>query len=167
MSLCLNYVPLINWPLVKPSLAVVARFSHICGWIVRQSKVLTFLLCNKRLKQNASTKSSLVWNPRDQFWSSLNLIDHELRTLRERFFSENHKLWARAAKLVFNFLGHLGYFLLDYQHPLWYCGCLVHVFHQSAIISTKNVYIQIPKIYWRVGVEFGPERIGNLVIVCR
>jgi hypothetical protein len=35
-------------------------------------------------------------------------------------------------------LRHLGYFWPIYQLPFWYSWSLVHVFHQSNIISTKT-----------------------------
>ena len=38
--------------------------------------------------------------------------------------------------------------------------------NQPFLIKILRLYIQIPKIYSGVGVEFWPERILNLVIVC-
>ena len=47
--------------------------------------------------------------------------------------------WAWADILGKNFLRHLVYFRPNYQHLFWqHCESLVHVFHYSTIISTKN-----------------------------
>ena len=56
---------------------------------------------------------------------------HGLRTPRESFFSKIPNFWAWADKLGRKFGGHLGYFPPNYQH-------IMHVFHYSTIISTKN-----------------------------
>ena len=70
--------------------------------------------------------------------SSLHVCNHGLRASRENFFSKMSNFWAWADILGWNVLRHLGYFRPDYQHPFWYCEFLVHVFHYSTIISTKN-----------------------------
>ena len=44
------------------------------------------------------------------------------------------------------------------------CPCFPLINHY--FYKKLSLYIQIPKIYFGVGVEFGPERIRNLVIVC-
>ena len=67
-----------------------------------------------------------------------NYLYHGLRTPRESFFSKILNFWAWADILGRKFLRHLGYFQPDYQHPFWYGEFLVHVFHYSTIISTKN-----------------------------
>ena len=36
--------------------------------------------------------------------------------------------------------------------------------NQPLFLQKLSLYIQIPKIYLKVGVEFGPERIRNVVI---
>ena len=54
------------------------------------------------------------------------------------FFIKIRNFWAWADKLGRYILGHLGYFGPNYQHPFWYSESLVHVFHYSTIISTKN-----------------------------
>ena len=54
------------------------------------------------------------------------------------FFIKVPNFWAWADNLGRQVLGHLRYFRLIYQRPFWYCESLVHVFHQSTIISTKN-----------------------------
>jgi hypothetical protein len=61
-------------------------------------------------------------------------------------FIEIPNFWAWADKLSRTILGHLGYFQSNYQHPFWYFESLVHIFHYSAIISTKklSLYFHIP-----------------------
>ena len=54
------------------------------------------------------------------------------------FFIEVQTFWAWADKLGEQILRHLRYFPSSYQHPFWYSESLVHVFHYSTIISTKN-----------------------------
>ena len=85
---------------------------------------------------------------------------HGLLTPNEAFFS-----------LKSQTLGHLGYFLSNYQHPFWYCESLVTVFHYSTIISTQNnkplpFDIHIPNIYLGLGFEFESQRIRVLSFVC-
>jgi hypothetical protein len=51
------------------------------------------------------------------------------------FFIENQNFWAWAEK----FLGiAFGVFSAKLSAPYWYCESLVHFFHYSTIISTKN-----------------------------
>ena len=59
--------------------------------------------------------------------------------------------WARADNLGRQILGHLGYFLPIYQHPLWYCESLVDFLHQTTIISTKTRPLY-PKYLFQIGV---------------
>ena len=70
---------------------------------------------------------------------------HGLRTPRESFFFENPKLLGLDRQIGLKMFGAFGVLWPIYQHPF---------------------YIQILKIYLGVEVEFGPERIMNLVIVC-
>ena len=62
-----------------------------------------------------------------------------------------------------NWAGNLGG--IGTHFVLWVpCPCfplINHYFHKKL-----SLYIQMPKNYLGVGVEFWPERIGNLVIVC-
>ena len=51
----------------------------------------------------------------------------------------------------------MGYFWPNYQHPFWYCESLIHVFHCSTIISTKNsafISRYIPNTDMGLGFEF-------------
>ena len=91
---------------------------------------------------------------------------HGLRTPRESFFSKTSNLWAWADILGWNFLGHLGYFRPDYQHPFWYCEFLFHVFHYFNHYFYKKTEPLHPTIYLGVGFEFGPQRIWDLAFVC-
>ena len=94
-----------------------------------------------------------------------DVSSHGLRTPRESFFSN---FWAWADILGWNILRHLGYFRPDYQHPLWYCEFLVHVFNYLTIISSKNQdFLSNSQIFiWKKGFEFGPQRIWDLAFVC-
>ena len=68
---------------------------------------------------------------------------HGLRTPKEAFFIEIQNFGVWADKLGRLIMGHLGYFLPNYQHYFWYSESLVHVFHYSTIIlqKTKPLYI--------------------------
>ena len=78
---------------------------------------------------------------------------------------ENPKLYAWADKLGRK---NLGYFQANLSAPilvLWVpCPCFPLINHY--FYKTISLYIQIPKKYLGVGVQFGPKRIRNLVIVC-
>ena len=62
---------------------------------------------------------------------------HRLRTRRESLFL-NLELLGLGRHFGLKFFKAFGYFRLGYQHPFLYCEFLVHVFHYSTIISTKN-----------------------------
>jgi hypothetical protein len=75
------------------------------------------------------------------------------------FFIEIQNFWTWADKLGRCILGH---FRPNYQHSFWYSESLVHVFHNSTIISTKklSLYIHIPNVYLRLGFEFGLQNLA-------
>ena len=95
-------------------------------------------------------------------------LDHGLRTPRESFFFENPKLLGLGRQIGPKFFGAFGVFSADLSAPilvLWVpCPCFPLINHY--FYKKLSLYIQFPKIYLGVGVEFGPQRIRNLVIVC-
>jgi hypothetical protein len=65
-----------------------------------------------------------------KLFHSLHFLDPRTTdTERESFFSKIPNFGAGADKLSRKVLGHLGYFRPIYQHPFWYSGFLVNVFH--------------------------------------
>ena len=80
----------------------------------------------------------------------MNSLLHGLRTPNEAFFHRNPK-----------FLANLSAPILVLWVP---CPCfplIIHYFYKKL-----SLYIQIPNIYLGLGFELGPQRIGDLAIVC-
>ena len=82
-------------------------------------------------------------------------FNHGLRTPNEAFFFSSKfqtfglglTIWADKV------WGIWGIFQKLYQHPFWYCESLVHVFHQSTIISTKTKPLYPnPKYLFGIGI---------------
>ena len=90
------------------------------------------------------------------FTKMLSLQHSPVRTPGKSFF-ENYKLGLCrqiALNNVVVFSANLGFLSMS-------------SIYQSLFLQKKlGIYIQIPKLLLGVEVEFGPERIRNLVIVC-
>ena len=87
-------------------------------------------------------------------------------TQRELFY-ENLKLLSLGRQIRLKILGAFGVFWADLSPPILMCvPCPCFPLINHYLYKKLSLYIQIPKIYFGVGVEFGPKRIGNLVIAC-
>ena len=86
----------------------------------------------------------------------------------ERTFFENPKLLGLGRQIGLKMFGAFGVISADLSAPilvLWVpCPCFPLINHY--FYKKLSLYIQIPKNYLGMGVEFGTERISNLVIVC-
>jgi hypothetical protein len=100
----------------------------------------------------------------------INLVafNQGLRTPNEAFFHWNPKLLGLGRQNGQINSEAFGVFSAELSTPIlvqW-----VHVFHNSIIISTKelSLYIHIPNTYLGLGFEFefGPQRIRDLAFVC-
>ena len=63
---------------------------------------------------------------------------------------------------------NFGAFVVHIFGQFWYCGVPIPCFRliNHYLYKKLSLFIQIQKTYLGVVVEFGPERIRNLVIVC-
>ena len=143
------------------SASVAENKLNCSGWlqiIEIKSQVLKLDLKNQ---QKHEFEFSRVW---DLFIGAIDDQDHRIRTSNEAFFQQNPQLlgiWGA-------FGGHLGYFRSIYQHPFWYCESLVcfpfisHYFYKKLSLYK----FKTPSIYLELELEFGPQRIRDLAIVC-
>ena len=109
---------------------------------------------NLNVETCRNKENKYVWIARKKMRTSLVLmlvflhVHIKTRTTDAQwniFFIEIPKFWAWADKFGRNVLGHLGYFRMNYQHPIWYSESFVHIFHYSTLYPH-------PKDFFGIGI---------------
>ena len=94
-----------------------------------------------------------------------HLLPWTTDTQRELFFKKKTKLLGLGRQIGPK---NFGAFVVHIFGQFWYCGVPIPCFRliNHYFYKKLSLFIQIQKTYLGVVVEFGPERIRNLVIVC-